>query len=128
MPGLTRSKWGTGDPKWLASAHGMTNARSGALEVAAFTEGDHYPDGFFPSGLEVNVADEAAVTPWTGAAGEQLGYLLFDRPLEGEDTHVNAPILRHGMVNVEYLPVEHVEAAADGGATTGFVFIEGSDA
>lgn len=129
MPGITRESWASGDQKWLASAHGIHNARSGSLTVANFTAGTHYPNGYFPSGLEVNAADEADIGPWTGAAGEELGYLLFDLPLAGDDPHLNGPILRHAMVNVEYLPIAHVEAAAvDGGSTNGFVFIAGSDA
>lgn len=124
MPGLTRTSVGSGDQRWLASAHGINNARSSALDVSAFTEATHYPDGYFPSGLEVNAADESAVTPWTGAEGEQLGYVLFDVSVTG-DEHENAAVLRHGLINVEYLPVDHVAPA--GGDASGFTFIEGSN-
>lgn len=132
MPGLVRTNVGGGDQRWLASAHALENARSAVLDVSAFTKGTHYPEGYFPSGLELNVADESTVTPWTGAAGEKLGYLKENVSTLGRDgsEDVNVAYLWHGAINVAYLPVEHVEAGTGedgGGSTTNFTFIEGSD-
>lgn len=124
MPGLKRTSVGSGDQSWLASAHGITNARTSVLDVSTFTEATHYPDGYFPSGLEVNVASEGACTPWAGTTGQVLGFVLFDQSTDGVED-VNAPVLRHGLVNVAYLPVAHVAAAA--GTADGFTFIEGSN-
>lgn len=43
--------FGQEDQTWLAAAHGIDLARSITLDVSEFTEGTHYPDGFFPAGL-----------------------------------------------------------------------------
>lgn len=124
MPGLKRTTTGEGDQRWLASTHALENARTGVLDVSAFTEATHYPDGYFPAGFELNIADESALTPWTGAEGEKLGYLATSQTeLDGED--LNVPYLWHGAINVAYVPGGHVEA--DGGSTANFAFIEGSD-
>ena len=122
MPGLKKTLVGSGDQKWLASAHGITNARTCALSKSTFTAGTHYPKGYFPSGLEVNAADEGNVKPWTGAAGEKLGYVLFDQTVTDDD-YTNCPVLRHGEINVDKLPVAHIDPTnvADG---AGFVFIK----
>lgn len=36
---------------WIASSHGLDHGRPVTLRKASFTEGLHYPNGFFPSGL-----------------------------------------------------------------------------
>ena len=54
MPGITTEKFaGRDDMPWLGSAHGLRNARTETLDVSAFTAADHYPDGYFKSGLPV---------------------------------------------------------------------------
>lgn len=125
MPGLKRTTMGSGDQRWLASAHGTTNARSGVLDVSTFTAGTHYPDGYFPSGLPANVVNEGSIKPWTGATGEHLGYVLFDNTTDGAED-VNVAYIKHGTVNTAYLPVAHVAPAA-GAVANGFVFIGGSN-
>ena len=81
MPEVTRTSYGSGDQTWLGSAHGLRNARSSVLDVSAFTEATHYPDGYIPSGTPVDAADEGAVVPWADGAGAQLGFVLFDTPV-----------------------------------------------
>lgn len=114
--------FGGGDTSWLGSNHGTDNARTSTLVVANFTAGTHYPNGYFPSGLPVNAADEANLKPYTGATGEALGFVLFDQPIDGQE-RLAAPVVRHGIVRVNKLPVDFT-APADAGS---FVFV-GSDA
>ena len=121
MPGLKKTSVGSGDQKWLASAHGINNARTCALKKSDFVAGTHYPKGFFPSGLEVNAADEGNVKPWTGAAGEKLGFILFDQTV-ADDAYTNGAVLRHGESNVGKLPVAHI-APTNAADSAGFVFI-----
>lgn len=111
----------TGDQSWLASAHGIRNCRTSILDVSTFTRSTHYPNGHFPSGLEVNVASETAVKPWTGASGEKLGFLFTDQATDGVED-LNVPVLRHGMVKTARLPVAHIAPAA-GADASGFTFI-----
>lgn len=127
MPGLVKTNVGSGDQRWLASAHALGNARSGVLDVSTFAAGDR-PNGFYPSGTELNVADESAITPWTGGAGERLGYLKEDTSVLPDGEDLNVAYLWHGAINVEYVPGGHTEPAAETpGSTNGFTFIEGSD-
>lgn len=122
MPKLRTENFGSGDQTWLGSTHGIRNARTAVIDISAFTAGTHYPDGYLRSGTEVNTADETAVTPYTGAAGEKLGYLLTDQKVNGGEDF-GAPILRHGLINTANLPIAH--AASTGASTEGFVFIGG---
>lgn len=121
MPRMKTETLGGGDQSWLASDHGIFNCRTAVIDVSTFTKATHYPDGYLPSGLEVNVASETAVKPWTGAAGEKLGYLFTDQPTDGA-TDFGAPILRHGLVKTARLPIKHIDPTNPADAS-GFNFI-----
>lgn len=124
MPEVTRKSYGSGDQTWLGSAHGLRNARSSVLDVSAFTQATHYPDGYIPSGTAVNAADEGAVVPYADAAGAQLAFVLFDTPVSGTED-VNAAVLRHGIIKTAQLPQAFTAPAT--GSAAGFTFINGSD-
>ena len=110
--------FGSDDVSWLASEHGTHNARTGTLDVSTFNKSAHYPENFFRAGTPVNAANEGAVKPWTGAAGEVLRFVLRSVPTDGT-TDVPAPLLAHGMVKTKRLPVVFT-APAD---QTAFVFV-----
>lgn len=122
MPELRRSSHGTGDARWLGSTHGIRNARTATLDVSTFTKATHFPDGKFRSGQPVNCADEGSVKPWTDAAGEVLGFVLFDEETDGT-TDKGVAVLRHGIVKTSLLPVAFTHAT---GSTAGFSFVDGS--
>jgi hypothetical protein len=124
MPKLRTESFGSGDQSWLGSSHGIRNARTGTIDISTFTAATHFPDGYIRSGTPVNAASEASVKPYTGAAGEQLGFVLFDQKVEGT-TDLPAAILRHGTINVPKLPIAGF-AAGDAGAG-GFVLIGGGN-
>lgn len=122
MPRLREETVGTGDRRWLGSTHGIYNARTSTLDIPSFTKATHYPDGFIRSGQPVNCADESAVAPWTGAAGEKLGFVLTDQQAVDPKTgnaYATAPaaVLRHGIVNVDHLPVAFTIPTAAGNFT-----------
>lgn len=119
MPRLKTETIGGGDQSWLGSAHGIGNCRTATIDVSAFTSGTHYPNGYLPSGLPVDVADEGAAAPWTGGEGEVLGFVFTDQPCTATTADFAAPILRHGLVKVDNLPIAFTVVAAPG-----FVFIE----
>lgn len=121
MPRLKSETVNAGDQSWLASAHGIRNCRTAILDVSTFTKATHYPNGYFPSGLEVNAASETAVKPWTGASGEKLGFLFTDQPTDGVED-LNVPVLRHGLVKTARLPVAHIAPVA-GADASGFTFV-----
>lgn len=117
---LSKETIGEGDMSWLASDHGIFNCRTSTLVASNFTQADHYPDGFIPSGTPVDVTDEANVGPFTGAG--VLGFILTDQRVPEGDEQFAVPILRHGMVRVARIPGPF--AAPD---APQFVFIEGTD-
>lgn len=121
MPKLRRETYGSGDQTWLASTHGISNAPTGTLDLAEFTEATHYPDGYIPSGTPVDVTDLAAVVPYTApAAGSpalKLGFVLFDLPVEGGEV-TPAAILRHGAVIAANVPGNFTAPAS----APGFIF------
>lgn len=123
MPGLRSETYGTGDQTWLGSTHGIYNCRSGNLDLSAFTEATHYPDGFLRSGLPLGrLTASGKFAPYNAAAStgaETLaGFLYTDQPVIG-DEDINAPVLMHGVINVDRLPVDFTPPA-DSGA---FVFV-----
>lgn len=124
MPEVTRTSFGSGNQTWLGSAHGLRNARSSVLDVSAFTESTHYPNGFIPSGTPVNAADEGAVVPFADVAGAKLGFVLFDTPVTGTED-INAAVIRHGLIKTAQLPSAFT--APTTGSSAGFTFIDGSD-
>lgn len=126
MPRMVTETLGGGDQSWLASDHGMFNARTSVIDISAFTKDTHYPEGYLPSGLEVNVAEEGVVKPWTGADGEKLGYLLTDQKTDGV-ADFGAPILRHGLIKTARLPIAHV-APTTASDAAGFTFITEANA
>lgn len=117
---FTTESFGGGDTSWLGSNHGTDNARTSTFVAANFTALDHYPNGHLPSGLPVNVADEGDVKPWTDADGEVLGFVLFDQQVPNGDAQFAIPVLRHGTVRLNKLPVEITTAT---GSADNFVFV-----
>lgn len=95
----------TGDQSWLGSRLGVAEARTATMVLTSFTPLTHYPKGYLPSGLPLNIAAEGAVKPYTGVEGEVLGFLLTARSVATGDTKVVGPILRHGDIKTHRLPV-----------------------
>lgn len=122
---FTTESFGGGDTSWLGSNHGTDNARTSTFVAANFTAVEHYPNGHLPSGLAVNVADEGDVKPWTDASGEVLGFVLFDQQVPSGDAVFAIPVLRHGTVRLDKLPVEITTAT---GSADNFVFVGGTPA
>lgn len=120
---LKIESFGAGDVSWLGSNHGTDNARTSTIVLANFTKATHYPDGFIPSGLPVNAADEASLKPWTGAAGEALGFVLFNQSVDAGDAKFAVPVIRHGIIRYAKLPVAFTAPA---GGVPNFIFVGGA--
>jgi hypothetical protein len=125
MPGLTSTTYGSGDQRWLRSAHGLRDALSGYVLLSHFDESEHYPDGYIPSGTAVNAAVENDLKPYTGAEGERLGFLVSDSQAPvGSDPGFTAAYLPHGTVNVNYLPAPLPEGTV---GREHFIFVGGNE-
>lgn len=116
MPRLTTETYGSGDLAWLGSGHALGNARTETVNVSAFTEATHYPDGYLRSGQPVAkvagllVPYDATEGTVTGA-GILAGHVLFDLKVKGA-TNVPAPVLDHGRVIAAKVPGTFVKPAA----------------
>ena len=109
------------DMSWLGSAHGIRNGRTSSLAVSNFTQATHYPNGYLPSGLAVNAADEGNILPYTGVAGEELAFLLTDKTVKASTDVLAVSVLRHGTVRTSKLPV----ALPAGTVDAHFVLVDG---
>jgi hypothetical protein len=122
MPRYQTESWGAGDMSWLGSVHGLWNAQTVMLDLSAFTEGTHYPDGHIRSGQPLQRLSTNLYGPYTGS-GTFSGFLLTDQKVVGS-ADIPAPLLDHGRVRVQLLPVAFVVPTATNDKTT-FVYILG---
>jgi hypothetical protein len=104
--------WTQDDQSWLGSAYGTDETRSITLDVSAFTQATHYPNGYFPSGLAVSLLGNGLYGPAaTGATDFGFLYTAVEAPVNNSqgdiagDIDVVAPLLDHGRVIVSRLPV-----------------------
>lgn len=107
------------DQSWLGSARGTDTARTGILQVSAFTPATHYPDGYFRSGTPVgrytSGANSGRYGPYTSGAADGtqtlVGFLLV--PVKApalSATNIAAAILDTGRIRTAKLPIA-VDAA-----------------
>jgi hypothetical protein len=119
--------WGVEDRSWLGSAHGTEATRTITLDVSAFTEATHYPDGYIPSGTVVGrITATGLYGPYDDAlaTGQQVaaGFLFNSIPIKGT-ADVGAPLLEHGMVIEDRLPAESGYDAAAGTDMAGRIVV-----
>lgn len=63
--------FGVDDMSWLGSRHGIGNCVPVTLDTSAFTQGTHYPDGFFKSGLALGkITASGLYGPYAGQSNE----------------------------------------------------------
>lgn len=75
------------DRSWLGSAHGDQMGRSITLDTSAFTEGTHYPDGMFKSGIPLaKITSSGLYGPYAGRANESQTATITGSPTGGTFT------------------------------------------
>lgn len=104
MPGLKTTTYGTGDYSWMLNTDGLDEAVSGVLDVSSFTAATHFPNGYFPSGLPVNVADRDVIKPWTDTSGAVLGFVKGDFKTDGVED-VNCAVVVRGNIKTAKVPL-----------------------
>lgn len=101
MPNIRTENFSTGDQSWLASSHGLRNARTKVLDISTFTKTTHYPQGFIPSGTPVGEVDGKLV-PYDAAAetgaSTLVGHILTDQTVT-TDADFGVPLFDHGRIN-----------------------------
>ena len=109
MPRLTTETFGAGDQSWLGSSHGIHECRTEVLDISTFTEADHYPDGYIPSGTP-DAKVSGKLVPYTSAegtttgAGVLAGFLFTDQRVVGTNDF-GVPLLDHGRVKSAKVPM-----------------------
>lgn len=78
--------WLPEDRSWLGSAHGTTATRTITLDVSAFTEETHYPDGFIPSGTVLALLSNGLFGPYAGRVAEVQTVTITGSPDGGTFT------------------------------------------
>ena len=121
------------DKSWLGSAHGTEATRTITLDVSTFTEADHYPNGFIPSGIAVGrITASNLYGPYDNAATdgrEVLAGHIFDAvKVRTDDTTINvgAALFEHGKVLVANLPANHGTDAAGAADVDGSIIYIGT--
>lgn len=120
---LTTTSYQVENRSWLLSQWGQGPGENPSivLDVSAFTEADHYPDGFFPSGLPVaeiaasSTGGKTVVGPWDPEAldGSEVlaGFLHSSVKVPASGADPGGALVVCGFVKLSKLPV--TVAAAD---------------
>lgn len=100
------------DRSWLGGAIGTLSPQPGTLDVSAFDEATHYPNGYLLSGIPLAkaTADQDHYVPWDGDAEdgtETIVGFLYDAPTVPEDTSlpVGCAVIMNGPIVLANLPV-----------------------
>ena len=111
--------WQVEDHSWLGSSHGTEATVSITLNVALFTQGTHYPNGYIPSGVVLGkVTATGKYGPYDDAASDgrqtAVGFLFaVVKTPASSSTPVAGALLQHGAVVEAKLPTDHgLDAAA----------------
>jgi len=119
--------WGVEDRSWLGSAHGTEATRTITLDVSAFTEATHYPEGYIASGTVVGrITATGLYGPYSAGAADgrqnAAGFLFNSISIKGT-ADVGAPLLEHGMVIEDRLPANSGYDAAAGTDMAGRIVV-----
>lgn len=95
--------WGTDDKSWLGSRHGIGECASVTLDKSLFTQGTHYPDGYFKSGIKLaKITESGKYGPYDNAASDGrevfVGVLYAPVPVPATDIDPVGAMLDHGKV------------------------------
>ena len=106
------------DPSWLHSEVGVNANLTGTLDVAAFTEETHFPNGIIPSGTPVGkITATGLYGPYaTGAIdGTEtlLGFVYAPAYVEAATDTIAFALYHYGVVVEANLPI-----AVDAGGKT----------
>lgn len=130
--GFHKTQTAASDHRWLGSSHGTSNARTitiktdslvdGESLVSAGSDGTKYTTAYIPSGLPVKQVADGTYEPFTAAdiavdpevdpVVEIAGFVLFDQDVSVDSTEVFAPLLDHGRIIADFLPVQ-IEGITD---------------
>ena len=125
---------------WLADGEGI-HTFSGTLDISAFTEGTHYPDGYIPSGVGLRDLGGGMYGPASGAVNEVqsitvdgtggtwtitiAGETTTDLDFDATATEVQDAL--EALVNIEDGDVTVTGGPGDAGGTNPYVLTFGGN-
>lgn len=122
--GLFSQTYNADQRTWLLDDHGTEVMPGLAIDLTKFNAGQHYANGFIPSGTVVGLLSAGGKgAPYLGTAGDgsqtAVGITFNEIPVYQPGTatlltSVSVPILIHGFVNPATLPFTSGNAAAGG--------------
>jgi len=109
------------DPSWLYTAHGVDTNLTGTLDISAFTEITHFPNGFIPSGTPLGkITATGLYGPYDAAVldgtEDIVGFLYGPLSVSAATGNVSGAIYVHGTVVEDRLPIA-VDAAGKAALT-----------
>lgn len=117
---ITTTNYSADSSKWLASKVGRDCMQTITLDRSAFTEADHYPDGFFKSGIllgKITATGLYGPLDTSLSNGQEVFQGVLGDPQEdtGTDTkEIVANLQWLGLINTAKLPVAAEDAAGGG--------------
>jgi hypothetical protein len=81
------TSFGFEDRTWLASRHGTDAARTVTLDMSAFVQGTHYPNGYLPSGIVLGrITATGCYGPYSGTSSAVQSVTISGAPTGGTFT------------------------------------------
>jgi hypothetical protein len=109
---LTTTTWAGTDQSWIKHRKGVDTCKSITLNVALFTAGTHFPNGYIPSGMTLGVVTATGLYgPYLEAAGDGRTVLrgfLFDSVYVPDVAgKITVAMFREGIITEAKLPANH---------------------
>ncbi len=98
--GINAEQFGSGDQRWLGSAHGTDVARTVTIDGAKLAG---FKDGVIPAGTPLKQGDGGKYEPVTAEGDALAGFLLTSQAFVGA-VDVVAPMVWHGRIRASFLP------------------------
>ena len=103
------------DHSWMRTNKGWDTLKTITLDIALFTAGTHFPNGFIPAGITLGpvTADTDVYGPYSDAAGDgrtvMAGFLFNAEPVTAGATTglIIASLLTEGDIVEGRLPTGH---------------------
>ena len=109
---LTTTTWAGEDQSWIANDKGLTTLRPITLNMALFTAGTHFPNGYMPSGMTLGIVTATGLYgPYLEAAvdGRTVlrGFLFSTEYIADVNGKLTVAMFWEGIIREARLPTNH---------------------
>ncbi|HEX6969117.1 MAG TPA: head decoration protein [Micromonosporaceae bacterium] len=108
---VRKTEYTVEDRSWLGSRDGTEFTRSVTLDVSAFDQATHYPNGYIPSGTVLGrITATGLYGPYNNALnnGQEVaeGFLFNSTQVRAGGPDVGAPLQWRGVIRTSRLPIQ----------------------